>query len=229
MIVAFMLYGPQSHDLANVMIASVRNAMPNAEIVQLSDMRTGMVKAADRVQRIDGRHYPYLLAKHMAMLPQPYVRIDYDMLIQHDLEPAFDGHDLMLNQHGDPKVLHTFFGIKHPIAGAVWGARKNGKEFAEAFYKHHVAYGTDDWLSVVPSVNAVAKDFDVRILPGELYNYVPSDRNDRPDVPVLHFKGTKKHWMLPEHMKKSVTFDEKRVLESVLKYRDRDMELAIHR
>lgn len=216
--VAFMFYGPQQPELARRMISSVREHMPNVIVTQLTDTRTKALEEADEVRRIDGSNYGYLVYKHMATLPEPFIRLDYDMLIQGDLAHVLEDTDLAFNTHSDPVVVNSDWGRTYPYATCLWAARNNAREFAESFRGIHIISGRDNWLGLVPSVNEAIGEspFAIRSLAGEIYNYTPKDRNDRPkDALVIHYKGKRKAWMLPEGQEHLVKADQKRISQSV--------------
>ena len=216
--VAFMFYGPQQPELAKRMIASVREHMPDVIITQLTDTRTRALAEVDEVRRIDGANYGYLVYKHMATLPEPFIRLDYDMIVQGDLTHVLEDTDLAFNTHSDPVVTRSDWGMKYPYATCLWAARNGGKEFAESFRGLHIISGRDDWLGLVPSVNEAieASTLNIRMLEGYIYNYTPKDRNDRPkEALVIHYKGKRKAWMLPEGHEHLVKADQRRISQSV--------------
>jgi hypothetical protein len=217
--IAFTHFGV-AEEIALVMIESVRKHMPNVIITQLSDMTSRRVYGVDEIRRVDARSYPYLLYKHMSELPTPFIRVDYDMIFQGDITHILDDDiDLAMNLHGDPKVLGSKWGKAYPYATCIWGAKNKAKEFAEDFRNRHMESRRDDWLGLIPSVNEVlvTGKYRVKALPGEIYNYTPIDRHDRPkDALVIHYKGNRKHWMLPFELKSVVARDEQRVLAKVL-------------
>lgn len=219
--ICFLLFGPQSHGLANAMIASVRAHMPKAIVTHLTDKATRAVAAADEVRRIEGATYPYLLCRHMEQLPPPFIRLDYDMLIQGDLSHILDEDiDMALNLHGDEDILNSRFGKDYPYATCVWGAKEKSAEFARDFRQVHVQSGRDEWLGLIPSVNEVIKSgkYRIKALPGEIYNYTPKSRDDRPKEPlVVHYKGMRKKWMLPAGEEHSLAYDEARLCAMIRK------------
>lgn len=216
-----MFYGPQQPELARLMIASVRAHMPNAIVTQLSDTKTKALSEADEIRRIDGSNYGYMVYKHMASIPEPFIRLDYDMLIQGDLSHILEDTDLAFNEHGDPKVTRSDWGKKYPLATCVWGVRRNGFEFAESFRQLHLISGRDNWLGLVPSVNEAVEQspFNIRVLDGQIYNYPPTSREDKPkEALVLHYKGHRKKFMLPEGQEHLVKQDDRRISQSVKGY-----------
>ena len=201
-----------SEDLAKVMIASVRQHMPNVIVTQLTDERSRKVQGVDEIRRVSGRMYPYLLCKHLAELPTPFIRVDYDMVFQGDITHILDGdYDLAANLHGDQKINDSEWGQAYPYATSVLGCNRRGTEFAEDFRKTHMESGRDDWMGLIPSVNDVISSgrYKVRPLPGFIYNYTPKDKDDRPPgALVLHYKGLRKKWMIGEGREHLVKRDE---------------------
>jgi hypothetical protein len=196
--IAFTHFGV-AEEVALVMIESVRKHMPGVTITQLTDNKSRRVYGVDEVRRVEAVSYPYLLYKHMAELPTPFIRVDYDMIFQGDITHILDDDiDFAMNLHGDPKVLGSRWGKTYP-------------------YARHLESGRDGWLGLIPSINEALVNYRVKALPGEIYNYTPIDRNDRPkDALVIHYKGNRKHWMLPPELKKVVAVDEQRIQRNVL-------------
>ena len=220
--VAFLFYGPQQPELAKRMVSSVREHMPNAVITQLTDTRSRALDFVDEVRRIDGTNYGYLVYKHMATLPEPFIRLDYDMLIQGDLSYVLgEDTDLAFNTHSDPTVVNSQWGQKYPWASCLWAARAHAQDFAESFRGIHILSGRDDWLGLVPSVNEAieASPYAIKTLDGQIYNYTPKNREDKPkEALVIHYKGRRKAWMLPEGQEHLVRQDSQRISKSVKGY-----------
>ena len=183
------------------MMASVREHMPNVGLTQLTDMVSRKIEGVDEVRRVDGKTYPFILYKHMASIPEPFIRVDYDMIFQGDITHVLDEDiDLAFNLHGDQKVEQSW-GQAYPYAACLWGAKRRSREFAEDFRDRHMMSRRNDWMGLIPSINEVivTGKYKIKALPGNIYNYCPEDRNDRPqNALVLHFKGRRKHWMLHE-------------------------------
>lgn len=211
----FLFFGPQQPKIADVMMASVREHMPNVILTQLTDMKTKRLKGVDEVRRIDGITYGYLLCQHMIETPHPLIRVDYDMIFQGDITHVMEGDfDMAFNGHGDDYVLNIGLGKKYPLATCLWGAKTNA--FAKDFRAHHIQSGRDDWLGLIPSANEVALGYRVRVLDGFVYNYCPKSRTDRPkDALVIHYKGPRKEWMLPEGEEHLARADQRRVSQRI--------------
>jgi hypothetical protein len=215
--ICFLAFGT-APEIARVMIASVRQHMPNVTVTQLTDTVTKKIPEVDEVLRVEGKTYPYILYKHMSSIPEPFIRVDYDMIFQGDITHILeDDIDFAFNLHGDKRVQETW-GKAYPYATCIWGAKKRSREFAEDFRERHIVSRRNDWMGLIPSVNEVivSGKYKVKALSGDVYNYCPEDRDDRPEnALVLHFKGKRKHWMLPEGSEHLAKKDEDRVLENV--------------
>lgn len=220
--ICFLYFGPQQEAIAQVMIASVRKHMPNAVLCQLTDTKTKRLTGVDECRRIDGSTYGYLLMRHMATCPLPFIRVDYDMIFQGDISHILEGdHDLAFNEHGDDGILSTEFGKAYSLATCIWGATEGGKahQFAREYREHHLKSGRDDWLGLIPSANELAVNYKVKRLAGKVYNYCPKDREDKPESAlVIHYKGKRKKWMLPPEQAHLARIDEQRVMERVEQY-----------
>lgn len=215
--ICFIFYGNSQPELAKRMVASVRYHMPYVTVTQLTDTRTKALADVDEVRRVEGSNYAYLIYKHMLTCPEPFIRLDYDMLLQGDISHVLEDTDLAFNRHGDPSVLNSEWGRKYPYATCMW-ASNNGREFVEDFRRIHLESQRDDWLGLVPSVNDAIEQTKLKVTgwDGSVYNYTPKDRNDKPEgVYILHYKGMRKEWMLPEDQGHLVKNDKARISQSV--------------
>jgi hypothetical protein len=212
---AFLHFGGVSPDLAEVMVTSVREHMPHATIVQLTDTSSDALEFVDEVRRLKDQPYVDLLMEHMKTLPEPYIRIDYDMVLQGDLSHILDGEqDFAVNLHGDPFMQAHVFGKTFPYAACVFGANSRSTDFAHDLQTHHRRTNRDDWMGFVASANEVlgADKYKIRSLAGEIYNYPPAHIEDKPaKALVIHYKGTRKHWMVPSERRMLVRQDEARI------------------
>lgn len=221
--VCFLHYGGVFEEIAKVMIASVREHMPNAIVTQLTDMASRKVPGVDELRRHDGKMYQYLLGRHMADCPLPFIRLDYDMIVQGDLSHILDGeHELAFNLHGDENVINSEYGRRSPIAGSVSAFKTH--RFAVDLRRAQIESGLDDWLGALHVHNEVARRYSTLLLDGRIYNYTPKDREDRPaDALVIHYKGLRKHWMVPPEMEARARIDERRISDNVKQYRDTEL------
>ena len=215
--VSFLFYDAFD-EIAKVMIASVRQHMPNAIVTQLTDLKTRKIPGVDEIRRIDGKTYGYLLGMHMISCPVPFIKLDYDMVLQGDISHILDGdHEMAFNLLGDDRILDTEYGKRYPIAASVYGAKSH--RFAKALREENVKHVTDDWLGGAHNHNEVAKRFNCKLLNGHVYNYTPKHPEDKPaHALVLHYKGLRKHWMVAPEMHARAKQDEQRIVQKVKTY-----------
>ena len=76
--------------LPNLMVASVLKAMPGAEIVQMTDMVTPLVKGASSIIRkpYNGKLMTFRM-QHLAELKGEWITLDTDVIVKKDLRPIF--------------------------------------------------------------------------------------------------------------------------------------------
>lgn len=208
MIAAFPYVALPNHkvttDIARIMIASVRRAMPNIEIVQMTDGDTEALPV-DTVIRKRFNHtfwVPWLM-EFVSELPGQVLFLDSDIVVQKDLRALFNtGADLVITTRG-PKV---FAGRQMPfLIGVVASTRPElwlelrDRVLAMPDTEDQSWWGSqlaifDLWME---EQNGRGK-WKIAVVPCDPYNYVPKDENDcPPDKWVLHFKGPRrKPWML---------------------------------
>lgn len=204
--VAFVHYGKSSVRLAQKMMASVRKHMPGVLITQLTDSRSAMVEGVDEVRRVNSHRYPVLMHRHLAQLPVPFFRLDTDMIVQGDLREALESDfDIAITTHGDAKIVGSDFAQMFPYSGAMLAVKARNDEIYNDVHDEFLRSRMDDWMGVVPAINAVAMSgkYVVKDLPGDIWNYTPASEYEVAMMPmVLHYKGLRKAWLFPgeEHV-----------------------------
>jgi hypothetical protein len=87
----------------------------------------------------------------------------------------------------------------------------------------HYLRERDNWMGGNITHNEVARQFNYKLLPGCVYNYCPNDRNDKPKhALVLHYKGKRKKWMLPEDKEELAQKDIDRVHRMVHQFDNKE-------
>lgn len=200
--VAFLFQGPLPQSLARAMCESVRKAMPGVRIHQLTDLGTPPLHFVDAVQRVDMTDLIDFRFQHLARFPEDVICIDYDCIVQRDLNAVFDQpFDLAFTRR--PKNDRTASqsaaeAMPHNL-GVIF-QRPSGKAFWEDVAQTW-AQSEYNWLAgqILVSQKIAKRDFNILELPGEYYNYTPSapDEDLRARA-VVHYKGNRKHWMVNE-------------------------------
>jgi hypothetical protein len=195
----------QERKVAELMIASVRKAMPAVEIVQMTDKDFTEDLPVDRVLRkaFNRPNWVPWMYEFLSEIPGEVLFLDSDIIVQRDLSPMFlTGADVTLTSRGPKTVegrqMPFLIGVVASKAPSFW------LEAAERVAKMEDQDDRDWWGSQVVLFD-MWMDFKHGSLPwkmsavdADIHNYVPQNENDLPkDKWVLHFKGKKrKAWML---------------------------------
>jgi hypothetical protein len=199
--VAFLFQGPLPQSLARVMCESVRKAMPGVRIHQLTDLGTPSLTFVDAVQRVDLTDLIDFRFQHLARFPEDMICLDYDCIVQRDIGAVFDQpFDLAFTRR--PKADRTASqgaaaAMPHNL-GVIF-QRTSGKAFWSEMSEEWTK-GEYNWLAgqMLVSQKIAKGDFNILELPGEYYNYTPSKPDeDLRARAVVHYKGNRKHWMVP--------------------------------
>ncbi len=202
--VCFLHVGPD-HAIPSFMVASVKAAMPDAEVVQMTDQATPPVPGVDSVLRHewDGRKLMIYRLAHLAALERPAcVILDTDVIVQRSLAPVFERpFDVALTvRHEAVKTLDKTQNLtpEMPYNTGVMFSREP-RFWKAALERCRALPGKQhDWWGDQLSVKQVADSgqFNVVELPCEVYNYSPSTENeDVSERHVVHYKGARKLWM----------------------------------
>lgn len=175
--------------------------MPEAEVCHLTDTDTPMLEGADRTVRME-RNVPmavFRMQHHQA--EGEWLFIDTDVLIHRDIQSVFnDSFDIAIASRvkGDGADGPAFAEMPHNM-GVVFS---QNPEFWKAAEKELLTYDNkkQEWMGDQLAVCRLIKrgGFDVKILPGEEYNFPPFRPYDTKDASIVHYKGPRKPWMV-EH------------------------------
>lgn len=199
---------PQHFLHAASLVRECQKAMPDVEIVQLTDTRTPSVPgvtAAVVLTESDRREMLAMRLAHYAACDGEWLLIDTDVSVRMDVRHVFeDEFDVALCDRNWPHlpqpsdVLETM-----PFNTGVVFSRQ--REFWRAVLAVWQAYPKEkqDWLSEQRAVAEVVKSgrFHVKVLDGNIYNYPPKTVDDPCHVALAHYKGPRKAW-LSEHARK---------------------------
>ena len=189
-------------------VGSIRKHMPNAHIIQLSDMETPKVDDVDEVikeRRLFARsknnvHYEgYRLLSELDV--DELMFADMDFIFNDSVEHLFDGdfEVSLCDKRGPGCGIRTHQIERYPYLGVII---TKTKEFWKDCYKYMLGFEKKRWPD---NMEAVAKIVDsgkykVKFIDGNIYNKVPRFKDDyNPDAKIYHFKGSKKvdrkEWM----------------------------------
>jgi hypothetical protein len=205
--VAFLHAGNISREVAQIMVASVKRAMPGARVVQMTDYSTKPILGVDEVIR---KHWngqrlmPYRFL-HMKDFPlDRTIFMDYDVVVQKDLSALFeDDFDIALTTRPEEDLSkRPLMREAMPYNTGVMMSRPSGLPFWDQAYE--MCLGMPDesqgWWGDQLAIKALAESTTLKLrkYPGDLYNYSPGLYDeDVSDKFVLHYKGKmRKAWML---------------------------------
>lgn len=195
-----MLY---QRDMAKIMIASVRRAMPGAQIWQIAELKTPRLPGVDAIVRrpFDGFWIPWLCDALAQDIEAPRVLyVDTDIVMRKDCSALFNvPADIVLTNRG-PKVVADrqqpfLFGCVAYQNRAIWAeiakrVRAMGDDDKHWWGSQVVAF--DLWMEQEHGSTA----WKIVSVPCATYNYVPKNADDVPDEAwVIHYKGKRKLWM----------------------------------
>jgi lipopolysaccharide biosynthesis glycosyltransferase len=206
--VGFLYVGPAS-PIAEIMVASVKKAMPQARIIQMSDSETLKVRGVDQVIRkpqTDDFLMCYRLLHLRDFPPGDTLFLDADVVVQRDVSDLFSGDfDIALTfRDQTDRSLRYSPDVREemPFNTGVMLAKASGWQFwADAHaYSLTLDAGKKRWYGDQLAIRHVADHSTLNIcqFPCALYNYSPWHIDeDISEKHIVHYKGdNRKLWML---------------------------------
>lgn len=192
--------------LAEKMVASARENVKDAYIVQMTDMTTPGL-AVDEVRRLEPFN-PYFMSyrlKHLALMEYEALILDSDTLILQDPSSAWDTEFDVCLTFRKKRIVSPSIGYTEsdPLMAFNTGVMfsRSQQFWKDAFAicekledRHRHWYG--DQIAVTKMVEN--GKYNVSVLPCAEWNYTPaSEDEDLSGKMIAHFKGwKKKRWML---------------------------------
>lgn len=192
-----------SPKLAEAMTASVRRHMPDAELIHVVEVGCKKLDCFNSVMHVDPNgDFVDQLLRVMAAIDGDVISLDYDIIVQDDLTHVFDKpFDVAFTKRPEAdktvaKTLQASYNM-----GVIFSRSPEFWKYAKAIYD--VQPDRDGWLrsqSLVSQIALYLSDrFKMIELPGEVYNHSPMTRDEDVSMrKVVHYKGKRKYWMLPE-------------------------------
>ena len=193
----------RSWPMVDLMVRSVRQAMPGVPVMQFTTDRTA------RIADVDGLtirpELPIALAlveyKRFAANGEEWLFLDTDVIVQRDVRPVFAGIDFdvaVATRDGTmrPHEIGSRFMARNPYnCGAVFSRSRDFWQDAYALAEQHI--GRHAWGCDQEAMCAViaSNHYRVKVLPNE-YNYPPHTADeDISGKSIVHYKGSRKRWM----------------------------------
>ena len=198
--------GPQSKPIlamADQMIASAKAVMPEVEIYHLTDGFTQSPKGVTDTIRVCG---PMPMAVRRvtlhSMCEGDWLFVDTDIIFRKSVYSVFDDDfDIALtdregtitHEGGYAKEMPYNIGVVFSRSPEFWQMVKGYLVQMPEFYQ--------EWEGdqrIVCELMKYDHGFNVKILPGSIYNYPPKREDDPQDAAIMHYKGNRKKWLLKE-------------------------------
>lgn len=184
---------------ADKMIASVRQVMPDARIVQMTDETTAALPA-DEIVRLpfDGLLMTFRL-QHLALFPhKEAVILDSDVIVKRSVAHLFHyPFDIALTKRdklivdGQPaaQIMPFNTGVMFSRCQDFW---KDAYQFCKELPTDYQSWWGDQ-LAVARVVNS--GKYKIKALTCESYNWTPRTQESTSEAYVWHYKGNRKEWM----------------------------------
>lgn len=194
---------PTGYVLADLMLQSVRRAMPGVRVTQFTDIKSAAVYGVDHVLRKPKQPLALLRTLHQACVEGDWLFIDTDVIVRRDVRHLFEQpFDIAV---ADRQWQHLETPPKFTAAmpwniGVVFS---RGPRFWRAVHTQLLSSPAQaqDFMGDQVAACHLLKTGDWRLLelPGMAFNYPPSGPDDHGDqASIVHYKGDRKGWMLQE-------------------------------
>lgn len=206
--VGFFLQGdnPAYHEMAKRTLESVREAMPGVEVHHLTDDYTPKIEGLDSTRVFYG-DMPMAVRRmmHHAACEGEWLFIDCDCIVRKDVRHVFDEpFDVALTDREGTITNETRYAAVMPHNIGVTFSRSPAFWLTVVKYLQTMAAEQQEWEGDQQVVNAMVKaggmGFNIKTLPGLLYNYPPRSEDDprTADASIVHYKGARKQYLLKE-------------------------------
>lgn len=190
--------------MAALMLDSIRQSMPGVEVYHLTDGSCPKLAGSNGAKRIAG-DMPMAIRRmqHHAGCEGEWLFIDSDVIVQKDVRSVFkEKFDIALTDRDGTITNEAKYAAVMPYNIGVVFSRS--KEFWRAVIGHLLTLPAQyqewegDQRVVCEMVRQGGQGFDVKIIPGLLYNYPPRAADDprMQDAAICHWKGNRKKWLL---------------------------------
>lgn len=188
--------------LPELMVRSVRKAMPDVEIVQFTADKAAKVPGVTELKIMPVERLAMAVLSAYRSVEGDWLFLDTDVIVQEDVRAVFaDPFEIAVSERAgtlrDKENGSKFMAQMPYNKGAVFS---RSDLFWEMAYDHcfDMEKGQQEWMGdQVAMCRVIARDvFKVKVLPNR-FNYAPLQRTeDVSDKAILHFKGDRKSWMV---------------------------------
>jgi len=213
----FFMVGDPLSRCARITIDSATACMDGVQVTQLSDPETAAVAGVNEVVRTTSK-IDHLMFTRVRMydavirnIRHDTVLVDSDVVIQKDLTGVFGDWDVALTVRDDSNPLFDVMPFNEGVifCRPTEGARRfwNGivniytqlPDYLRPWSGGQLSLGIacGEQLRSENSNLITIEGIKIKLLPHSLFNYTPEhDDEDLSDKYIVHYKGTRKKWML---------------------------------
>lgn len=191
---------PLFYVLADAMIRSVRQYMPEVEIVQMTDLQSPPVVGIDGIRRLPPAPLSVMRSKHYASVTGDWLFLDTDVLVQRDVRDVFkQDFDIAVTDRHTPK-LDPKIEQKMPFPAGVVFSRCPA--FWQAVHEEVLTQGAEQsaWYGDQMALATVIRRGPFRhiVLSGEIYQRPPKTQDEEiSNAAIVHYKGpTRKPFLM---------------------------------
>lgn len=204
--IVFPYFGEGQKDYVGFFIKSIKRHMPDANIIQFTDMSTPQVAGTTDIVRHELEKpyhhsiHPYIVLKSLSESPVlPMVNVDADIVFENSIEPLLDGnYDIAICDRNGQDGTTRGFRNYNPYNGGFM-ITKN-LDFWKRCHEEMCNLDPEEVFfmagQIVIGIVIDSGEFKVRFLDGNIYNYTPKypgECNGR--AKVWHYKGGRKIWI----------------------------------
>lgn len=197
---------PLYRTLAEGMIKNVKSVMPGFKVLHITDNATSMVKGSDFVLGVE-RTQPLMVWRLKAheyahSLDDEILFVEPDVRFVSSVMDIFDSDfDVALaTRDCDADWGEAKLGEITPYTMGATASRSPEFWRAAKIYCQTLPERDQLWIGDMLAITHIVESeaFKVKIVPGEVYNHILNDPENLGEAKALHYKGTRKSWLLPQ-------------------------------
>lgn len=199
--VSFFFAGDIPRSIAERMLKSVRETMPNVPIVHQTDAETKAFDGCEviRLPWSEKRDVAELFWRHMAQAKGDFIKLDYDCVVMQSLRGVMTQEfqaGLTIRDDRDVSLSNTFR-LRHPHNAGVMFSKGEHTFWREVYEAYMAIPDRDGWMDACDALETAVANTKAKIqdFPAFLYNFTPISPYERLNGKfVVHYKGKRKHW-----------------------------------
>jgi len=199
--------------MAARLLESVRSVMPHAEVHHLTDEHCPTLTGVDSTRVFYGA-MPMAVRRmmHHAACEGEWLFVDSDVIIQRDVSDVFEApFDIALTDREGTITTEARYAVAMPHNIGVVFSRSQDFWSTVAHHLKTLMPKLQEWEGDQLVINAMVKEgghgFNIKTLPGLIYNYPPRSADDprTKDAAIVHYKGNRKQWISQNSQEKVVS------------------------